>query len=586
MDSEKLVLQGGVSAELRSIFNELNAKTVVNGEAVWSTRVCRDLVKAISCRTYAGAIYELCHLIYIADANHSNLKPTKMRPEVSNYVNFFHDSLGHSPARASSFKGAINHTRLENQTWRGTKVTAHGQGVDICYPDGVFTVTFGRMPFLSALNNFLLDTVGFRVMNDVYKEMLVTGISKASVSMSAKKLSRLLYKYLKNHLPTAQRMRKFRSLIDYMKKRMKERYCDDDNISDILDFKSSDIDDEAILDFWTYGADEDPFSGNDFKTYETVFKTFLHLRQAIEHAEDLYALEGAHSIGTDFEAGEIEPSTGKFDPHSEEVNPFTILAIVELVDEYRSSLLALQEAPVDAIKFLNKKERVSLELLMDCGKMASDLSLSLMRCEVFSPGQRRITQALRRKASASELRNVINGCTSSTYEQRVEEFSCSSFHIDSMLLASLYVLVRAQNKEAISLIVTLRPNLDLVHFGKLLGIDDQMADNIIMFNPTIVSERFMAMIDDEREVGPDMVALMAEARKAFGDVSRQGFSTNTLDDGAVIDGFASGSRALLIIRDHLADFCRTLENEPSWNTQFNNDKNLFSRQFTILYKGN
>ncbi len=542
--AENIILEAGKSAELISVFH-LVEETQVNGEAKFSTTVCRDLAKAISCRTYAGAVLELCHLIHIADACGAG----------AGYVDFF---WAHGPARSSSFKGAI-HTSLNNPAWRGTKVTAHGTGVDIAYPDGGFSITYSRMPFLSALMEFLISSIGYGDLDDIFREMLVPGISKGAVSKRANELSRGLYNYLKDHLPTAQNVRKFHSLIGYMK----ERHG--------VDFTPSAIDDETILDFWISGPVDESSGGNDFKTYESVFRAFLRLRHALEQAGDLYALDGARSIGADREAGEVDPDT--------------IHAMVETIDEYRSPLLALQEPPVDAIKFLNNKEMSGLELLMDCGKAAFDLSLSLMRCEVFARGQGRLTQALRRKADAQELRALINEPALITYEDRKEEFSRTSFHIDSMLLASLYALVQAKNEEAISLIVALRPNLDMAPLEELLGIGDETADNIVMFNSASVSNRLMDMIDDEDKVGKDMVALVADARKAFGGVSRQGFAAEGLNDSAVVAGFAVGGGVLLGVRGHLADFRHTLGNGQNWASRFDADRDIFSQQFTVLYEG-
>ncbi len=546
--AENIILEAGKSAELISIFH-LVEDTQVNGETKFPPAVCRDLAKAISCRMYAGAVLELCHLVHIADACGAG----------TGYVDFF---WSHGPARSSGFKGTIQNF-LNSPAWQGTKVMAHGTGVDVAYPDGTFSITYSRMPFLSALMEFLISSIGYGDLDDVFREMLVPGISKEAISKRANELSRGIYDYLKDHLPTAQNMRKFHCLIDYMKERHGSG------------FSPSAIDDETILDFWISWALDDPTGGNDFKTYESVFRGFLRLRHALEQAVDLYALDGALSIGADREAGEIDPDT--------------IHAMVETIDEYRSPLLALHEPPVAAIKFLNNKEMSGLELLMDCGKAAFVLSLSLMRCEVFSMGQRRITQALRRKMDIEELQGIINEPALETYEDRKEDFSRTSFHIDNMLLASIYALLQARNEEAIVLIVALKPDLDLSPLVNVLQIDNETADNVVLLNTTSVSDRFMDMIDDTDKVGKDMATLVADARKAFKGISRQGFDAEELNDSVVVDGFAAGGLVLLGVRKHLADFFRTLENprlpHESWPGQFDADKHVFTKQFSILYEG-
>ena len=546
--AENIILEAGKSAELISVFR-LVEETQVNGEAKFSTTVCRDLAKVVSCRTYAGAILELCHLIHIADACGAG-------------EGYFHFIRGHGPARSAGFKGAI-HNSLKVPDWRGTRVTATPSGVDISYSDDGFSVTYSRMPFLSALMEFLVSSIGFGDLDDVLREMLGPGISKDKVSKHANALSRRVYGYLKDHLPTAQNMRKFYHLIDFM-----EECCG-------ADFPPTAIDDEAVLNFWTSKTADGPTSEGDFKTYESVFRGFLRLRHALEQATDLYALEGAKSIGGDREVGEVDPDS--------------IHAMIETVDEYRSPLLALQEPPADTIKFLNNKEMTGLELLMDCGMAAFDLALSIMRCEVFAKGQGRITQALRRKADAAELRGIIDEGSLETYEDRKEEFSRTSFHIENILLASLFALVRGKNEEAISLIMALRPDVDFSPLAGLLQIEEKTADNIVMLNSKSVSDRFLDMIDDADKIGKDLTILVADARKAFNGISRQGFDAKGLDESAVLDGFAVGGRIVLGVKEHLASFLKTLEDAQlpyeNWASQFEADKEKFSKQFYILYEG-
>ena len=546
--AENIILEAGKSGELISVFR-LVEETQANGEIKFSPTICRDLAKAVSCRTYAGAVLELCHLVHVADA----------RGGSGGYIHFF---WGHGPARPAGFKGAIRNS-LKNPTWRGTEVTVTDSGVDIAYSDGGFSITYSRMPFLSALMEFLISSIGFGDLNDVFAGMLGPGISKDAVSRCANELSRCVYDYLKDHLPTAQNMRKFHCLIGFMK----ERHG--------VDFTPSAIDDETILDFWISKTADGPAAEGDFKTYESVFRAFLRLRHALEQAAGLYALDGARSIGANREAGEVDPDS--------------IHAMVETVDEYRSPLLVLQEPPAGAIKFLNNKEMAGLELLMDCGKAAFDLALSLMRCEVFTKKQGRVTQALRRRADAGELRGIIDECALVTYEDRREEYARKSFHMDNMLLASLYALVRARNEEAISLIVALRPDLDLRPLANLLRIGKETADNVVMLSSKSVSDRFMDMIGDADKAGKDMVALVADAREAFNGVPRRGFSAERLDESAVVDGFAVGGMVLLGVKEHLADFLRKLENArlpyENWTRQFDADKDVFTKQFHILYEG-
>ena len=100
----------------------------------------------------------------------------------------------------------------------------------------------------------------------------------------------------------------------------------------------------------------------------------------------------------------------------------------------------------------------------------------------------------------------------------------------------------------------------------------------------------MEILEDAAKLEPDLAALMADARKAFNGISRQGFAVEGLDESTVIDGFAVGVTALLSIKKHLANFHRALEKarlpHVDWTGQFDADKAVFLKQFRVLYEGN
>ncbi len=81
-----------------------------------------------------------------------------------------------------------------------TGFTVTESAIDISYPDGNFTITFARMPFLSAVMEFLISTIGYGELDDLLRSKLVPEISKRSVSRQANRLSKLLYDYCQSAL--------------------------------------------------------------------------------------------------------------------------------------------------------------------------------------------------------------------------------------------------------------------------------------------------------------------------------------------------------------------------------------------------
>ncbi len=542
VSAESVILEAGKSAELVAAFR-LVADAEYLGEPRYPAQVCRDLARAVSCRSYATALLELCHLGTAAEL---------LGPGWEGF--FWADGLA---------RGRIFRARVQQGLRRaGTRpLRATETGLEIRYPDGIFTVSYARMPFLAALVEFLVTALGYADVDDI-----LGGVGKsptrASVSAAAAALARRLYDYLKDHLPTAQNQRKFRRLIAFLEERFGPS------------FDAGAIDDTAVLAFWISDSGQAAEDGLDFKTFVSVFRAFLRLRQSLEQATAKLAIDGALPIGSDREAGEVDPEA--------------VLEAVETVDEYRSPLTVLDSPPTAGVKFLNKREQQDLALLMESGDGALALPLSVLRCEVFGAAQAQITQAVRRKASAGELARLMHQ-PAETYEARQTVLRELEEHVGRVLLASFHALARCRSREALGLLVALRPDLDMAPLAEILGVDRSYAENVVLLRADSVSDRFLILLEDPTRAGPELSAWLAETRKAFRTVSRQGFRAEDLDRPEIEEGHAAGSKAMLDLRQRLAAFLERLDSLPlpesDWERQFAADRAAFARQFEILYGG-
>ncbi|MBF0306597.1 MAG: hypothetical protein HQL41_13215, partial [Alphaproteobacteria bacterium] len=411
------VLEVGKSAELDAALRSVS-EAECRGQPKFSQLTCRALARAIVCRSYAPAVLELCHLLRLAQAAGGR----------SGWAGFFWEG---GPATAHGFAGlARGRGRVAPAGFEATAAAA-----TLSYADGPFTITWARMPFLSALLEFLVTAIGFRDLDEAARPLFAPGIRRAEVSVVANRLSALLYGWLKEQLPTAQNQGKFFRLIDFMERRAGAHFALDD------------LDDAAILDFWRAAAGDGAEDGADFRTYRSVFKAFVRLRQSLRLASDRRAVEGARPIGGDFEAGEVDPAT--------------LDQAIEAATSEVSPLASLSEPPAAAVKFLNKRETALLELPLECGDEARPLALSLLRAEVFGEAQGRISQSLRRKVDGAGLAALVSAADAIPYAQRIEAWRELSLHLSRALLASLHALLRARRPEALSLMVALRPDIDL-----------------------------------------------------------------------------------------------------------------------------
>ena len=534
--AERMLLEADKSAELANVFR-LVAECETAGAAKFSETVCRDLVRTVVCRVYAPPLLELCHLIRAADAC------------AGGYEAFF---WGSGPARAGAFRGYAERTLAP-----GIGVRAVKTGMTLDYPDGTFTVTYSRMPFLSALLEFLVSSIGYRAVDDAIEALRARDTLAKQVSAVAKDLASQTYAYLKDHMSSAQSQRKFRRLLAYL--------------DTVADASPEAIDDEIVLEFWLReSAGED---GADFKTYRAVYLAFLRFIQALSAAREHDSLENVKVLGGDRAAGEV-------DPHALEFG-------LDALEERDNPLGTLSDAPCDAVRFLTKTEARALELLVESDQVADRLPLSVLRCEVFGAAQARITQGLRRRLKPADFIALIDDSVGQDYVGGRDRFVGLAEHVDRILLASFHALAEAGRAEAITILLRLRPELDYsplaAHFAA-----SEADGNVVSLARHGVATRFATLFATTDALTAPLQAFVAEAKAAFAALSRQGFRDRDLGDDAVSDGLAAGEAALFQLRARLTGFGRALArgDDRTWQTQFEADRTVFLRQFHSLYGAN
>jgi len=516
------ILEAGKSPELTALLASVAEATSADGEARYGAKTYLDLTRAIVCRTYAKPVLQLCHLINAADA--CGAGPDR-------WERFFY---GVDTARASAFRGYLTET-LSQSGWRRPGFEATGDGVEIQYEDGEFNIRYGRMPLLAALLETVLTMVGYVEINDIFAAMTARAGEQAAVHDAANALNRAIYAYLKSNLPSSQSADKFGAILDYLKA------TGDGQVGG----SAVDIDDETVLRFWC-GHDTESGDG-DFRAFKTAVGAFIDFLRALETGGGRHAVTYAAAIGNDAEQGEVDPGDIDDDEilHGAWVNP----------------LAALDEPPVDAIKFLNKKERENVDTLMDCGPLVENLPLTVLRSDTFGAQQARITQAARRKSDAKGLVALIDCADVEPYVDCSARYDDADRHLENIQMAALHALTSDGGGE--------RSGIDMANTDR--------GDNVVpLFADTAPASNLSATVRDD-------------AARAYRNISRKGFAEADLYDPDIRDGFRVGAGALVRIREHLGRYLATLDrlqsDDPDFNDQFTADRKTFRDRFSVLYGG-
>lgn len=534
--AERMLLDAGKSEALANVFRTI-ADAEADGVTKFAPALCRDLVRTVVCRVYAPPLLELCHLVRAADAC------------TGGYECFF---WGSGPARSDVFRAYAREA-----LGASSGVVATKAGLKLTYGNGEFLVTFGRMPFLSALLDFLVTALGYRAVDVAVAPLLRRGATAATASDVAKDLAAQVYAYLKENLTSAQSQRKFRSILGFLEGGG--------------DASPESVDDDIVLAFWLRESGED--GASDFKTFRAVYLAFLRYIQALRAARDHHALESPRTLGTDPEAGEVEPGSDSLR--------------IGLPDEAENPLERLMRDPCDSVRFLTKAEAKGLDLLMESGPQACQLPLSLLRCEVFGAAQARITQGKRRKLNRSAFHALIDDCVVQDYDDMRARFSSLAGHVERLLLAAFHALAESGRAEAIAVLLKMRPTLDYSPLAPYFVASENEAARVESLSRHGVAARFSTLVSATDMLDEPLRAFVLDARTAFGGFSRQGFRDRDLGKESVSDGFAAAETPLFVIRDALSAFLRTLDRrgmDPIGRREkFEADRATFRRQFHYLY---
>ncbi len=195
---ENRFLEQGNSAELNACLQTLQETTADDGFK-YTDKTCRDLARLIVCRSYAPAVLELCHLVVAAIYSGS---------DDHRYEALFFAS---GAARGRNFR-----THFRAFSGRHEAIQIDGQEICIAYSDKPFAVTYGRMPLLSALMEFLMTTLGYAQLDETLAPLMAGWPPYKKVSDVANALSRQVYGYLGDHLPAVQEQRKSQSFLQFM----------------------------------------------------------------------------------------------------------------------------------------------------------------------------------------------------------------------------------------------------------------------------------------------------------------------------------------------------------------------------------
>ncbi len=417
--STSTLVRAGGRDQLLADFRALAEATTQDGAPRYSERPTLSwLARFLTAQTGGPnkdlPLFELCHLVNALDRGDGG---TDFR------TLFF---LSGERAVPQTYK------RLLQSLSFSEEIKCTPDGITLCYPEGNFTIRYGRMPMLAALFEFLasMDNFAFYTeLNSTFDALGSTLLSVKSTQAASNRLASSFRLYRKKHLTTAEHDGKFNQVLGFLTKRNTE--------NEVI------IDDSAILDFWLLHS-----QGNEFKGYRTVFELFITFMTAFDETKSRESAHGAARLGTDWESGEVD-----IDPE---------LSSSDTMGDWQSPLTIFDQEPVASVKFFKKTgERKPIEALMEFGPKAASLPLAFLRYESFGQVQAGITNDL--QVGRDTVGKRLTCDEAEPYESKHE------------VLSSLLGHVRELQKAAFHVIAEKKPDGNLVAFP---GTEDMDQDTL------------------------------------------------------------------------------------------------------------
>ncbi len=546
---------GGSATGLRTeISNELAAALAAVLDASgddggrYDARTRRTLVQTIAARAYGKPLLELAYLIAAADQLSGR----------HGYVGFF---WGVRAATSGAYRAVA--LSAAGRSTAPKEIKAGADELIISYPGPVFRVNYGRMPFLAALLDFCVTALGFAELDDDISAFLSGPKGREDMQSFANGLSRRLYDFLKDHLPSQQYERKYNAMCSFVADRTGRRVSADA------------IDDRTVLAFWEECC-SDRRAGSDFKGFRTVAINFLHLRLALKTAADRLAIDAAAPIGSSRDAGEVDPGE--------------ICGALEVVEGKRSVLAELSLPPADQLKAVNKREGARLELLMEAGDAAAILPLTILRAECFGAHQARIVQAVR-KRHAAEPRGAVEALIDQKpvedYDAATADFQELTVQIRKIRLALMFILFRNARPEAFEIGFDLFPEVAVALRSRINEPEADFADNVVPLRPGGVMGRLLqGAVDGDPETMPE-AGLFKASRLAFAKVNRRGFEEERVCEPEIMEAATASEPLIRACGEELRAFLVALERHFSLipaEQVFEEDCRRFHTALTALYR--
>jgi len=512
------IINYGISETLKALFAQLKDTPGLNGNKYHGKDV-EQLSQYIVCRNYGSLCYELSFLCWAVVNNpvypSSPLLSFFWLEENIQAKRFRHAFI--QPIQTAAGKVFMGEDYLQLQIGK---------------------VEFAISPTRIGVLAVMLELVASIEPAQLTKiETLLLDANAQTIKQLSSNLQKLIYSYLKEHIPEASTQERFRAISGWLKQR---------NLS------TDKLTDQDILDFWL-SPPEQP----SYIKYSTVLDDLLDAISAIEVVENTLNADYALSLGNNNEQGEV--------------NADWVQNTVFEQTNNNADLSWLCQSP----KFLTLAQYLPMTALISHGKLARQLPLSFLRLSIFGGWQSVLVQAKRK--SPQGLADKLQQCPNRQYQDYVAELNDTESQCKQVQQVIAHIFYSLNNPLFIGIMLKQMPT-DLQQTLKI-WMREQIA------NTTESEANLFLHVQQWLSQHPKALFWLTEAANLFKNNNKAGFKK--LPSVAELDIYQDGSEALDHCQELVARYLLLIKKLNHENAQlaeiYRSDLCIFSNRFKQIY---
>ncbi|WP_158966450.1 hypothetical protein [Paraglaciecola sp. L3A3] len=512
------IINYGISETLKALFAQLKETPGLTGYKYHHKDV-DQLSQDIVCRNYGSVCYELSFLCW-AVVNHPQFSSSPL-------LSFFWLEENIKPKR---FRQAFSHP-IQMET---AQICIDDNYLQLQINDTEFAISPTRISVLAVMLEFIISIDPVQLTRI---EHSLAGANSQAIKQLSSELQKLIYAYLKEHIPEASTQERFRAVSSWLQQHK---------------LTAETLTDQDVLNFWLK-----PPAQPSYIKFSTVLDDLLDAITATEIVENTVNVDYALSLGNNNEAGEI--------------NAEWVQETVFAQAESHSDLTWLCQSP----KFLTLAQYQPMKSLLSHGKLARQLPLSFLRLNIFAGWQSVLVQAKRK--SPQVLADKLNQCPARQYQDYVAELNDSETQCKQVQQVIAHIFYSMDNPLFIGIMLKQMPT-DLQQTLKI-WMRSQIS------NATVSEEDFFLLIQQWLSQHTKAQFWLSEAANLFKNNNKDGFKQ--LPSDTELDVYQDGSEALDYCQELVARYLLVIAKLNKQHTQlveiYRSDLCIFSNKFKQIY---